>query len=102
VSSLLAVSAASTLPDKLRWLSSSAKAAASRTGQVVAAGLLDHYRHTLSEIRVVGFMRYTSRQLRPYVRAAFVQFSPERRTITQRLVEKWKKPDRDSALRMRE
>jgi hypothetical protein len=102
VSSMLAVSAASALPDKLWWLSSSAKTAASRTGQVVAAALLDHYRQTLSDIRAVGFIKYTSRQLRPYLRAALVQFSPERRTITQRLVEKWKKPDRDRALRMRE
>jgi hypothetical protein len=102
VSSMLAVSAASALPDKLRWLSSSARAAATRTGRVFAAALLDHYRQTLSEIRVVGFIRYTSRQLRPYLRAAFVQFSPGRRTITQKLVEKWTKPDRDRALRMRE
>jgi hypothetical protein len=102
VSSMLAVSAASALPDKLRWLSSSAKAAASRTGQVFGAALLDHYRATLSEIRAIGFIRYTSRQLRPYLRAALVQFSPERRTMTQRLVEKLKKPDPDRALRMRE
>jgi hypothetical protein len=102
MSSMLAVSAASALPDTIRWLSSSAKTAATRTGQVFAAALLDHYRQTLSEIRVVGFIRYTSRQLRPYLRAAFEQFSPERRTITQRLVEKWTKPDRDHPLRMRE
>jgi hypothetical protein len=102
VSSMLAVSAASALPDKLRWLSSSGRAAASRTGQVLAAALLDHYRQTLAEIRMVGFIRYTTRHLRPYVRAAFAQFSPRQRTLTQRLVEKWQKPDRDRALRMRE
>ena len=32
---------------------------------------------------------YAARQLRPYVYAAASQFSPKRRTLTQRLLEKW-------------
>jgi hypothetical protein len=87
-SSLMAVSAVHALPDNVRWLSASARAGASRTGQVVAAALLDHYRETLSEIREVGYMTYVSRQLRPYVRAATSQFSPKRRTLTERMLDK--------------
>jgi len=59
-----------------------------RTGQVFAAALLDHYRQTLSEIRDTGYLTYAGRQFRPYLRAAAGQFSPKRRTITQRLIEK--------------
>jgi hypothetical protein len=99
LSSMLALSAIGALPEKLRWLSASAKLTASRTGQVFGAALLDHYRQTLHDIRQVGFLKYASRQFGPYVRAAIVQFSPKRRTMTQRLVEKWRRRDRDRALR---
>jgi hypothetical protein len=33
-------------------------------------------------------LTYASRQFRPYMRAAADQFSPKRRTLTQRLLEK--------------
>jgi hypothetical protein len=36
----------------------------------------------------IGYLAYAGRQFRPYVRAAVDQFSPERRTLTQRLLEK--------------
>jgi hypothetical protein len=97
MSSMLAVSAASKLPDGVRWLSASAKSAASRTGSVFGAALLEYYSQTLGEIRDVGFVRYAGRQLRPYVRAAVVQFSPKRPSLTQRLLDRWKKPKRDAA-----
>jgi len=87
-SSLMAVSAARAVPGGVRWLSASARAGAARTGQVFAAALLDHYRQTLSEIRQVGYLTYAGRQFRPYVRAAVDQFSPKRRTLTQRLLER--------------
>jgi hypothetical protein len=87
-SSLMAVSAARALPGGVRWLSTSARIGAARTGQVVAAALLDHYRQTLSEIQHVGYVTYAGRQFRPYIRAAARQFSPKRRTLTQRLLEK--------------
>jgi hypothetical protein len=87
-SSVMAVSAARALPGGVRWLSSSARVGASRTGQVFAAALLDHYRQTLSEIRQVGYLTYAGRQFRPYLQAAAGQFSPKRRTLTQRLLEK--------------
>jgi hypothetical protein len=76
------------LPGGVRWLSASARAGAARTGQVFAVALLDHYRQTLTEMREIGYLAYAGRQFRPYVRAAVHQFSPERRTLTQRLLEK--------------
>lgn len=87
-SSLMAVSAVRSVPDGVRWLSASARVGATRTGQVFAAALLDHYRETLGEIRQIGYLAYASRQFRPYLRAAAGQFSPSRRTLTQRLLEK--------------
>lgn len=85
-SSALALSAVRALPDGVRWLSASAVAAASRTGRVVGGALLEHYRETLDEVRQVGYAEYASRQLGPYVKAAVAQFSPEQRTLTERLL----------------
>ena len=87
-SSVMALSAARALPEGVRWISASARVGATRTGQIFAAALLDHYRQTLSEIRQVGYVGYARRQLRPYIRACVNQFSPERSTATQRVVEK--------------
>jgi hypothetical protein len=91
MSSMLALSAVGKLPERLRWLSASATLAAGRTGQVFAAALLEHYTQTLNEIRQVGFVSYAIRQFRPYVAAAVVQFSPKRRSLTERLIERWRK-----------
>jgi hypothetical protein len=87
-SSVMAVSAARALPSSLRWLTASTRVGAMRTGEVFAASLLDHYKQTLNEIRQVGYVAYAGRQFRPYVRAAVAQFSPKRRTLTERLYEK--------------
>lgn len=87
-SSVMAVSAARALPDGVRWLSASARVGATRTGHIFAAALMDHYSQTLTEIQQVGYLTYARRQLGPYVRAAVDQFSPRRRTLTQRLFEK--------------
>jgi len=87
-SSMLALSAVRDVPDQVRWLSVSAKVGAVRTGQVFAGVILDHYRQTLSDIQQVGYATYAGRQFRPYLRAALEQFSPKRRTITERLLEK--------------
>jgi hypothetical protein len=87
-SSVMAVSAARALPGGVRWLSASARVGATRTGQIVVAALLDHYRQTLNEIQQVGYLAYAGRQFRPYIRAAADQFSPQRRTLTQQLLEK--------------
>jgi hypothetical protein len=87
-SSVMAVSAARGVPDGARWFSASARAGATRTGQILAAALLDHYRQTLSEMRHTGYLPYAHQQLRPYLRACVDQFSPKRRTLTERLLEK--------------
>lgn len=87
-SSLMAVSAARAFPDSVRWFSASARAGATRTSQVCAAALFDHYRQTLNEMRQVGYVTYARQQLRPYLRACVDQFSPRRRTLTERLFEK--------------
>jgi len=85
-SSALALSAIQALPDGVRWASASAVAGASRTGRVLGAALLEHYRDTLDEVRRTGYAEYASRQLDPYVRAAVAQFSPEQRTLTERIL----------------
>jgi hypothetical protein len=87
-SSMMAISAVRAFPDGVRWLSRSARVGTSRTGQVLAAVLLDHYQQTLSEIRRTGYLPYAGQHLRPYVHAAVRQFSPQRRTLTERLLEK--------------
>jgi len=85
-SSMLAVSTIKSIPDGARWLTLSAAVGATRTGQLVADALLDHYRATLEEIRKTGYATYAARQLGPYVRAAVGQFSPERVTLTERFL----------------
>jgi hypothetical protein len=85
ISSLMALAAASRLPENLRWLGRSARLAARRTGQFFAGPLLDHYSRAIVEIRHVGFLEYWTREFRPYLSAAAAQFSPSRRSLT----EKW-------------
>ena len=87
-SSLLAVSAARALPWSVLRLGTSAGVGAAKSGQVLGAALLDDYRRTLGELREVGYTAYAARQLRPYVRAAAAQFSPGRRTLTERILER--------------
>lgn len=62
-----------------------AVAAVGKGGSVISNALLDHYRKTLAEIHRVGYVKYGMRQLRPYVRAALVQFSPGQPTWTAKL-----------------
>jgi hypothetical protein len=88
VSSLLAVSAVSELPERARLLSKSAGVALRRGGAVVSEALLEHYREALREIRETGFPAYGARQLAPYARAAVAAFHPERATLTERFLGK--------------
>jgi hypothetical protein len=88
ISSLMAVSAVRALPSKALWLSASARVGATHTRKLVLASILDDYSQTLNELRAVGYMAYAKRQLSPYVRACIEQFSPQHRTLTQRLLEK--------------
>lgn len=97
-SSLMAVSAARALPGGVLWLGASAGVGAARSGQVLGAALLEDYRKTLRELREVGYLAYARRQLRPYVRAAVGQFSPARRTLTERLVARLRGRNRDRGI----
>jgi hypothetical protein len=87
-SSIVAVSAVKALPDSARWLGTSAMIGATRTGQILAASLLDYYRTTLQDLREVGYATYAAGQLRPYVRAAVSHMAPGRRTLTERFLDR--------------
>ena len=87
-SSMLALSAVRGLPQGARWLGASAVTGAARTGQVLAASLLEQYRATLREVREVGYTTYAARQIGPYVRAAMSQFAPGRSTLTARFLDR--------------
>lgn len=86
VSSLMAISAMKSVPEKARWLSASAASAARKTGTVVAAILLEDYRTSLKRIHETGYVRYAVDQFRPYLSAAAAQFSPRRQSLTERLI----------------
>jgi hypothetical protein len=90
-SSVMAVSAVRALPDKARWLAASARVGTTHTGKLLSAAILDHYSQTLNELREVGYLPYAKRQLSPYFRACVEQFSPQRRTLTQRLLDRMRK-----------
>ena len=87
-SSVLALSTVRALPGTARRLSASARVGTRHTGRLLSAALLEHYGETLSELRQVGYLNYAKRQLSPYMRACVEQFSPRRRTLTQRLLDK--------------
>jgi hypothetical protein len=87
-SSMLAVAAVRSLPENARWLSASAAAGASRTGRVLGGALLEYYTRTLHDISEIGYVTYARQQLTPYVRAAASQFSTDRTTLTERLIDK--------------
>jgi hypothetical protein len=86
VSSLMAFSAIARIPERLLWLSRVASHATTHTGDLFAAAILDHYTATAAEIHAVGFLNYWAREFRPYLKAAASQFSPDRQTLTQRLL----------------
>jgi hypothetical protein len=88
VSSLLAVSAVSELPERVRVLSKSAAVVLRHGGAAFAGALLEHYRQSLSEVRTAGFLRYGARQLAPYTQAALAAFAADRETLTGRLFDR--------------
>jgi hypothetical protein len=88
VSSLMAVAALGRIPENMLWLSRCARGAARRTGQMMAEGLLEHYRTTMEEIRRQGYVVYWVSEFRPYLKAAVLQFSPRRVSMTERILRK--------------
>jgi len=92
LSSVMALAAVRNLPDNARWLSNVVRTGSRRTGEMLARGLLDHYRDTLVEIHTTGYLRYWMREFRPYFIGAANQFSPQRVSTTERLLTKRRKP----------
>jgi hypothetical protein len=86
ISSLMAISAMKSVPQKARWLSASARSAVRKTGTAVGGILLEDYRTSLKQIRETGYVRYAVDQFRPYLSAAVSQFSPRRQSLTERLI----------------
>jgi hypothetical protein len=86
LSSMMALSAIASLPKNLLWLSLCAAHAAKRTGEFFAGSLLDHYSGALIEIHERGYLAYWATQMRPYLRAAALSFSPNKLTRTERLL----------------
>ena len=89
VSSLLAVSAVSELPERARVLSKAAAVVLRHGGAAVSNALLEHYRQSLQQMREVGFMRYGVQQLAPYTQAAIGAFHPARETLTGKLLDRF-------------
>ncbi len=92
LSSVAAISAVRQLPDNVRWLSRAARVTARRTGEVLFQTLLNHYWLTLAEIHQTGFWRFWMREFQPYLAGALGQFSPERTSLTERLLTRRKRP----------
>lgn len=69
---------------------SAVRAGVVRTGEMVGVALLEHYGRTLAEMRHTGYAAFAARQFGPYVRAAVNQFSPKRRTLTDRVLDKFR------------
>lgn len=59
------------------------------SGRAIGTALLEHYTHTLDDLRQVGYATYATRHLSPYVRAAAGQFAPGRRTLTERMLDRF-------------
>ena len=87
-SSVMAIAAVRALPGRARWLSSSTRVGAKRTGRLLSTALLDDYGQTLRELHDVGYLAYAKRQMSPYLRACVEQFSRHRRTLTEQLIER--------------
>src|ERR1700686_4440078 len=88
LSSIMAVSAIARTPETLLRLARAANRAVWRTGPLFAGGVLEHYSHTLRDIRERGYAAYWSEAFRPYLRAAAGQFSPDHSSLTDRLLGK--------------
>ena len=88
LSSVMALAAVRELPENARWLSRAVQVGGRRAGEVLAVGLLDHYRNSLAEIREVGYVRYWWREFRPYLAGALKQFSTERESTTERFLKR--------------
>ena len=81
-----ALEAVRNAPGNIVKLARGFQVAGRRTGQIFSQELLAHYSQTLQEIHQTGYLRYWAREFRPYLLAAVENFSPRRRSLTQRLL----------------
>jgi hypothetical protein len=79
------------LTPRLPWLSASTRVGAANAGKLFSTAILEHYHQTLGELREAGYLTYAKRQLSPYARACADLFSPQRRTLAQRLLDRVRK-----------
>jgi len=86
VSAAMGLSALSSVPANLQWLSRSALVAARTTGMVVGGAFLDHYTAAAKELVKVGFATYWSKNSRPYLKAVIWNFLPENQTWFERFL----------------
>ncbi len=84
VSAAMGVSALSSIPSHLQWLSRSAIVAARTTGMVVGGVFLEHYARAARELQKSGFGRYCAKHSRPYVVAAVRHLLPEKKSWIER------------------
>jgi hypothetical protein len=86
VSAAMGMSALSSVPAHLLWLSRSAAVAARTTGVVVGGAFLKHYAAAAKELTKTGFGAYWARHSRPYRLAVIRHFLPEKQSWTERLL----------------
>jgi hypothetical protein len=88
VSAAMGMSALSSVPSHLQWLSRSAYVAARTTGMIVGAAFLDHYAAASKELTSTGFAAYCATHSRPYLVAAIRNFLPQKQSWTERMLSK--------------
>jgi hypothetical protein len=86
VSAALGMSALSSVPRHLHWLSRSVGVSARTTGAVVGGVFLAHYAAASRELMKTGFAAYCARHSRPYVLAAIRHFLPEKKSWIEGLL----------------
>ena len=91
VCSVMAVSAFTSLPSRVMWLSRAARVAVRRTGEVIGEELLMHYANSADQMTRGGVTEYWRQAFRPYLHAAAEQFAPERASGLERLMTRKKK-----------
>jgi hypothetical protein len=69
---------------------SAVRAGVVRSGEMMGAALFEHYERTLAEMRQAGYAAFAARQFRPYFQAAIKQFSPKRRSLTERILSRFR------------
>jgi hypothetical protein len=85
-STAMGVSALSSIPKNLLWLSRAAGVALRTTGMVVGGAFLEHYATAAKEMRAKGFRSYWSSHSRPYLVATVSNLLPEKESSTERLI----------------